>query len=186
MPDLFLTVFHEINSEIGNRLKSDSHLTWLFLCHLQFHSYSVYLNNLPWVSFSVFMWCLSYAWLGKYWCICVLGFFFFLLNFLFNKVKKLVENVFWWRGHGFKSFASERITFSVLRKWAFSPTQITEKMNQIPDLGYKSHREHEMLHGILLQWLPPASQSPLQTLGYSRNAVHFGDEKKEGFIFHEK
>lgn len=109
--------------------------------------------------------------------------FFFLLNFLFNKVKKLVENVFWWRGHGFKSFASERITFSVLRKWAFSPTQITEKMNQIPDLGYKSHREHEMLHGILLQWLPPASQSPLQTLGYSRNAVHFWRWKKRGLYF---
>lgn len=27
MPDLFLNVFHEINSEIGNRQKSDSHLT---------------------------------------------------------------------------------------------------------------------------------------------------------------
>ena len=64
------------------------------------------------------------------------------------------------------------------------PTQITEKMNRIPDPGYKSHREREMLFGILLHWLSPASQSPLQTLRYPRNTVHFGDwKKRRGALF---
>lgn len=114
MPDLFLTVFHENNSEIGNRLKSDSDTEIRFSSDLTvFLSFTVILFSL--------MWYLSYAWLEKYWCMCVLGFFFSPLNPLFNRIKKLVENVFWWRGHGFKGFSSERITFSVLRKWAFSP-----------------------------------------------------------------